>query len=220
MSKFKDLSGQRFGKLTALSIHSKDKHNHMKWLCKCDCGNETVVFSDNLLRSHTTSCGCEMSRINSMVHRKHGKRYTPNGQTREYTIWCNMLSRCENPQSKSYKHYGKRGIMVCDKWHTFECFWDDMGATYQDDLTLERKDVNGHYCPENCTWATIREQANNKTVTHYVDYNGERMSLKDACQKQGINYHTVFARLKLGWDFERAIKTPVRKHTWRTKGGA
>jgi hypothetical protein len=95
-----------------------------------------------------------------------------------------------------------------------------MSKTYENGLTIERKDVNGDYCPENCTWATILEQANNKTNSHYVNYNGERMTLAEACRKQNIDYHTVFARLKLGWDTEKAIKTPVRKHTWKSKGSA
>jgi hypothetical protein len=220
MGRFIDLTGKRFGKLTVIKIDSKDKFRHLRWLCKCDCGNETVVLSDNLKRNHTKSCGCEITRVNSEVHKKHGKRYTPNGQSREYTIWCNMLGRCKNPKRPDYCHYGGRGIKVCKKWHAFEGFWEDMRATYRDGLTLERIDVNGDYCPENCRWATMPEQANNKTNNHHVNYNGEKMTLKEACEKQGINYSTVFGRLKLGWDFEKAIKTPIRKHTWRNKDGA
>jgi hypothetical protein len=110
------------------------------------------------------------------------------------------------------RDYGGRGIRVCDKWQVFEGFWNDMGATYKDGLTIDRIDVNGDYAPGNCKWATWKEQANNKRNNHYVFYNGERMTLKEACMKQGINYQAVSARLKLGWDFEKAIKTPIRPH--------
>lgn len=216
----RDLTNSKSGKLTVLSIHSRDKHGHIKWLCRCNCGNEAIVLSDNLIRNHTTSCGCERTRINSEVHKTHGKRYTKNGQSREYTTWCNMLSRCRNPKGEHYSDYGGRGISVCEKWYTFEGFWEDMENGYIPSLTIDRIDVNGNYCKENCRWATIKEQANNRRSNHYVFYCGEKMTLQEACQKREIDYHSVAARLKLGWNFEKVIETPIRQHHWRNKEGA
>jgi len=207
-----DLTGQRFGKLTAINIDSKDKFKHLRWLCKCDCGNETVVLSDNLLRNHTTSCGCEKWKINSKVHKTHGK-----SRSREYVAWLNMIRRCENRDNKSYADYGGRGIKVCDEWRTFEGFWCDMGTTYKNNLTLDRIDVNGDYRKENCRWITISEQQSNKRNNHVVVYNGKSMTLSKACTLRGIDIRTVFSRLKLGWSFEKAINTPLRQHNWRNK---
>lgn len=141
------------GMLTIISIASRSPNGHIKWLCKCDCGKETIVFSSNLKRQHTTSCGC----ANKKAITKHGL-----WGSSIYNSWHSMLQRCNNPNSIAFKHYGGRGISVYAPWIDFEKFNIDMGASYIDGFTIERINVNGNYEPKNCCWIPKSEQNKNK----------------------------------------------------------
>lgn len=155
--------GNRYHRLIVLSFHHKDKNNNLFWLCKCDCGNETVVRGGNLRTNHTQSCGCYMKERSketvTIRNTTHGL-----GHCRLSNIWYNMKQRCLNKKNHDYRLYGARGITICDEWiNSFETFYNwAMANGYKKSLSIDRKNNDGNYEPSNCRWATDKEQANNR----------------------------------------------------------
>lgn len=201
-----DITGEKFGTLTVLKKDKIDKNRSMCWLCKCDCGKMIVVSGTSLRSGNTKSCGCVGTE-------KLRKRVTTHGKykTRLYRIWNNMKDRCYNEKCAEYYCYGGRGIKVCDEWlHDFIAFYNwSMDNGYRDDLTIDRKDVNGNYCPENCRWATLKDQLNNTSRNHRITYNGETHTMAEWAEITGINYKTICSRIcDRKWDEIRAITTP------------
>lgn len=205
-----DITGQVFGRLTALEFVGPhpDYPNNSMWKCKCECGEEFITRIAHLKSGASQSCGCLNREKTSTINFKHGLY-----QHHLYHTWALMRNRCNNPNSDSYKNYGGRGIKVCDEWNeSFEAFHRDMAHTHKEGLTLERKDVNGNYSPENCVWATQEEQQNNKRNTRYITVFGEKMSVSQAAKKYNIHRNTLDHRLNvLKLSPDDAVTLPVRK---------
>lgn len=192
-----DMTGKKFGRLTAMSLdRSRTRRRH--WICLCDCGSEVVVCQCHLSRGHTTSCGCSKTR--------HGFTGTP-----EHEAWMGMIDRCTRQASKHFHNYGGRGIRVCDRWlESFENFYADMGPRPSPEHSIDRKDNDGPYSPENCRWATPAEQNRNTRSTLLFDFRGERLCLSEWSRRFGIPRNTLSHRLqRLGWPIEVALSTPV-----------
>lgn len=189
------LIGEKFGKLTIEQLAGKNNRGYLVE-CLCECGNRRVFAIKDLRSGNNKSCGC--------LAYKHGKT-----RTRIYRAWSNMKKRCNNEQHKDYRNYGGRGIKYCEKWETFDGFYDDMGEEYADNLTIDRIDVNGDYTKANCRWITVKEQGNNKRNTRYFEYKGEILTLTDIADKYGVKYKLMKDRINtLGWSIEQAVEEP------------
>jgi hypothetical protein len=127
----------------------------------------------------------------------------------EYQVWRDMKKRCETPSSTFYRHYGGRGISVCDRWQKFENFFDDMGARPSPAHSIDRIEVNGNYEPGNCRWATDIEQGNNRRITQMVEYQGRTQSIAMWARELGVKYYSLRNRIiNLGWPIDKAMTTP------------
>ena len=181
-----DLTSQKFGRLTALKDVGVNKHRSRLWRCRCDCGNLTTVAHGSLRSGKTTSCGCGHSV-------KHG--HTVGGQSKTYRAWAGMRARCTYSTGNAYGSYGGRGITVCRRWQTFKNFLADMGES-PPGLSLDRINNNKGYSPENCRWATPRQQSANRRNTLYMS---DGRLLAEAVRAAAISINVVLSRRERGW---------------------
>lgn len=191
-----DLTGEKIGKLTVLK-ESERRGGSRVWLCVCECGNTTEVRQGKLRGKETKSCGC----LRNKDKITHGKT-----DSKEYYAWKNMLNRCNRPMTRGYKHYGGRGIKVCERWNDFNKFIKDMGDKPSNKHSIERKDTNGNYEPSNCLWADIKAQSRNKRTTRMVYYKGDNLPLITVCEREGVPYKRVWHRyMKQGLTLEQSL---------------
>ena len=194
--RFKDIKGQRFGRLIATELVGKDHSKKPLWRCRCDCGNEPIFRGESLRSGHTQSCGCYRAE-QGIFSRSHGR-----AGTRTYDIWCGLITRCTNPKHHSYPQYGGRGITMCEQWRqSFDAFLADMGDVPSDAHSLDRINNAGNYEPSNCRWATRTEQNRNTRRTHMLEYQGENLPLAEWAERLDMSYYTLYSRIfELGWD--------------------
>lgn len=210
MSAVKDLAARRFGKLTVISRAENSKSGKARWYCKCDCGKYVEVDGYNLRCGNTKSCGCLQRAKTIERNIVHGK-----SKTRIYRIYQHMVERCFSKSDKRYLEYGGRGITICAEWlseHGFEHFYKwSVHNGYSDNLTIDRKDVNGNYEPLNCRWVSMKIQQNNRRNNHLITFQGVTKTLSQWSEVTGIKSLTILHRINSGWNTEKALFTPVRK---------
>lgn len=208
MGKLKDLTGQRFGKLTVIERAENDG-KRTQWLCKCDCGKIFAVWSSALISGNTKSCGCAIIEINKKNFSTHNQSYT-----RLYRIWANIKTRCTNDKYNRFCDYGGRGITICNEWLEFENFYNwAMSNGYNNTLTIERVNNNANYEPSNCIWTTMAEQSTNKRSNLLFTYKNKTLCLKQWAKELNIDYILLYNRIvKRKWSFDKAITTPLMKN--------
>ncbi len=199
MAKITDLVGQRFERLTVVSL-AEMRNGRPRWACRCDCGADVVVAGNHLKSGATRSCGCLQRELMAERSTSHGK-----SGSRTYTIWVRMRDRCNNPKNLRFSQYGGRGIKVCDRWQSFDNFLADMGEC-PDGMSIDRVDANGNYEPGNCRWATEKTQQNNRTTNRMITFDGRTQSLSEWAREIGIKPGTLRNRIESGWSLEEALK--------------
>jgi len=202
-----DLVGSKFGRL---SVESRAEpkpthHGQIAWVCLCECGKRHESVSRDLRSGRVKSCGCWKADLCRAANTTHGCA----GRTKklkEYRIWSEMIQRCTNKKSARWYTHGGRGIKVCDRWReSFEAFLEDMKVRTSPGLSLERRDNNGDYTPENCYWATKEQQGRNRRTNHVITAGGRTQNVSAWSEETGVKSGTIIWRIKAGWKPERAV---------------
>lgn len=204
-----DITGMRFSRWLVERIDPTSGKIKF-WHCVCDCGTRKLVFGGDLKRGMSKSCGCLGREMRAARMTSHGFARHP-----AYHSWQHMRTRCENPNDDNFHIYGGRGIVVCAQWRKFEAFWEDMGPTWQDGLSIDRKETDGNYEPSNCRWDTPKDQANNRRSNQIINTPKGPMTISQAAELFGIGRQTLNGRVKSGWPTSRlfdAIQFNIRWH--------
>jgi hypothetical protein len=204
MPNFIDLTGLTFGRLTVLAYDTTDPPRRYRWHCLCNCGTKTIVRSSFLRGGQTRSCGClhKESARRTCIKRNtiHGKSQTP-----EYHSWYAMKDRCLNSDNPKFHHYGGRGIKICKRWQSFGNFLADMGPRPSPQHSLDRRNTNGDYKPNNCRWVTRDIQVNNTRSSRYLQVGDEILTIAQWSKRLDIPWYRLGWRLKAGWPPEKII---------------
>ena len=229
MSKKVEMIGRKFGRLTVIAESSqRGNRGQLKYECICDCGKKTTAMGEALRRRKILSCGCLQRERASEANKTHGgccSGENKRGYDKLYPIWQGMKDRCFNPNNTEYRHYGGRGITVCDEWLDYVNFRNFMLSVGFDpsapskQCTIERIDVNGNYCPENCTVIPLSEQSNNRTCTVWITANGKTMTITQWTRELGVSESMIIQRIKRGMTPEEAVTLPPTKFVKFTVDG-
>lgn len=200
---FKDLTGDRYGKLVVTGYWCRDGKFHHRWLCSCDCGSETLARGNNLRTGNTVSCGCE--HTGGRAVERHGMH-----KTLEYSSWSHMISRCEGKDEHNLRIYVDRGITVCDEWrNSFSQFYADMGPMPGKGMSIDRIDPDLGYFKENCRWADIITQNRNLRTVRKVEFRGKIVILNELAEQHGRTPAAVKSMMRRGASLERALGIAV-----------
>lgn len=198
------MTGAILGRWTVISTDNFKTHNGAHYLCRCKCGTERSVAGYALRRGSSTSCGCLAFELLGVRSTKHGLERHPLKK-----VWDGMKQRCYNPNHTYFDRYGGRGIEICERWHSLENFVDDNGKLWQPGLTIERKDNDGHYEPNNCCWIPYSDQAKNRNNTIRLTLNKTARTIPEWSKLLSIRTSVLRNRLRQGWSHERILTTPV-----------
>lgn len=210
MGKLIDLTGQRFGRLKVIKRAKRKKNRQVMWICKCDCGNIKEIVGVSLRNGDTRSCGCYRRECElKNLSQNWGKALITHGlsKTKLYRVYTDMKNRCNNTKCKAYKDYGQRGIKVCDEWQEdFMSFYNwAIKSGYKDELSIDRIDNNKGYSPDNCRWATKRQQANNTRLTKKVTILGETKTFYEFEKQYGIPAQLMHSRYNKGFRDDKVV---------------
>lgn len=205
-----EVIGRKYNRLEVVGlIGVRDSEMVVEFRCDCGQGGEAPVWK--LVSGAKRSCGCLRREATASRNRTHGLAHLP-----EYKVWVNIITRCYNPASKTYQRYGAKGVQMSDEWReSFEAFHRDMGPRPSPKHTVERKDNALGYCKENCRWATLTEQARNKSTSLHYTYGGVTKTLKEWSDDVGLDYHCAYWRHQQKWPIDRILTTPSRKRPKR-----
>jgi len=209
-----NLSGRKFGRLTAIKDAGRDTRGRVLWSCECDCGKEAIVLAERLRNGDTKSCGCLHTERAYQINRTHGLyRDIAGGRSKLYLVWMEMKQRCINPNNKSYQNYGGRGIRICNEWMNYQAFHDwAMSIGYKEGLSIDRIDNDGDYKPSNCRWVSRYIQSRNTRKNRMLTFNGVMHPLVAWAEIIGIHPKTLSMRLKNGWPTEKLLSQSREVH--------
>jgi len=207
---------KKYGRLKPIRFLHKNNDNRDVWLFLCDCGNEHTVNIKDVKSGHSKSCGCLARELLVKRNYKHGHSKHNNIGTPEFKAWLQMKKRIFDKTYHAYEHYKERGINICDRWldkeKGFINFYKDMGRHPGKDYSLDRINNSGNYEPDNCRWATRKEQMNNTSSNKFITYNGVTLTQAQWTEKIGLpNSNVIHKRIKRGWSIEKTLTTPLMR---------
>lgn len=186
------------------SYHSEKPYRNTFYICECVLCGRVVDYACSSILNNKARCVC---------NRKKKNRNGFNIRDRIYNIYRSMIKRTQKPENKDYKNYGGRGVKICDEWNNdYRKFYDwAMSNGYNDDLSIDRIDVNGDYEPSNCRWVDTKIQANNTRTNRHIKYRGETLTISEWANKIGMKYGTLRERIRRGWSISKAIRTKIKR---------
>lgn len=209
-----DLTKQKFNRLEVIKFSHNNKYSSRIWECKCECGNIVFASTNSLRRNNTKSCGCLQKKKAAITGKSvlstHSLSKIDGKKTRLFRIWMEMKTRFYNPNVVEYPRYGGKGVVICEEWQNFKNFHSWAFANgYQENLSIDRKELFGNYEPSNCQWVTDKVQCRNTTSSRIIDFKGQKKTLAEWAEKNLMSINCLFERLKRGWSIEKSLTTKI-----------